>query len=82
MITFALDFATTAWAFSLGAIEANPLMAGWPLWKIGAAKFLVLGLVLWCADRGTMAKIVHGYGATVTAGAVVWNLYGIVAYGL
>lgn len=71
---FSADIATTRIAFLLGAVEANPVMAGWPYEWIAGAKGVVLFALL-SLRAGKWAEASLWYGGAATTAVVVWNLY-------
>lgn len=71
---FLADLISTGIAFSLGAVEANPVMAGWSIYRIAAAKLSVLAAVLLIRKPGAWATAVLLYGALATSAVVAWNL--------
>lgn len=80
---FAADLITTGIAFSMGASEANPLMADWPFWKILAAKIAVLaGVLVFSWKPSKWGNAVLWYGVVTTASVAAWNTYGIIRYGV
>lgn len=83
VVAFAADLVTTGVAFSMGAVEANPLMKGWSFWEIAAAKIGVLGVVLFMARRPSKwGDAVLWYGVVSTGLVAVWNTYGTIRYGV
>lgn len=75
IIAFSADIATTRVAFMLGAIEANPVMAGWPYeWIAGAKGGVLLALLaIKKTSKWTLATL--WYGGAATSAVVGWNLY-------
>lgn len=82
IVAFAADLGSTGFAFTLGAVEANPLMKDWSFLEIVAAKLVVLAALVWASWKpNRWGDFAAWYGSIATGLVAAWNLVQIALYG-